>query len=472
MHKVMLSVGVDIGTSTTQLVFSRLTMENRAGSSLAPQVRIVGKEVVYRSPVYFTPLRSEEEIDAEEAARIVRQEYRAAGVSPQEVETGAVIITGETARKRNAAGVLEQLSGLAGDFVVAAAGPALESVLSARGAGIDRLSASLGTTVVNLDIGGGTSNLAVYDCGELRGVSCLDLGGRLVKVSQGRITYVYPKLGALAAAHGIRLEAGGTADRAALYRVCALMAGQLAQALRLEPRDGYHEGLYTNGGAPLPEGRPIRAVTFSGGVADCIYQENGGDCFRYGDIGVLLGQAVRENAALRTLKWLRPEETIRATVVGAGSHTTEVSGSTIRCSRGCLPLRDLPVLKVGEEASPEGVEASIRKQLPLYLPEGAPLALALHGGQYTGFAALQGLAAAIVRGADALVQSPYPVVLVLEADIGKALGNAVNALLGGGKALVCIDGIRVQGGDYIDIGIPLAEGSAVPVVLKTLVFNA
>ena len=136
MHEVILSVGIDIGTSTTQLIFSRLTIENRASSYTVPRIDIVDKEVIYRSKIYFTPLRSATEIDAEAVKQIVREEYQAAGMTPEMLRTGAVIITGETARKENANEVLEALSDLAGDFVVATAGPDLESVLSARGAGI------------------------------------------------------------------------------------------------------------------------------------------------------------------------------------------------------------------------------------------------------------------------------------------------------------------------------------------------
>ena len=230
MHEVILSVGIDIGTSTTQLVFSRLTIENRAGSYTVPRIDIVNKEVVYRSKIHFTPLRSSTEIDAEAVKEIVREEYRAAGRKPEDVRTGAVIITGETARKQNANEVLEALSDLAGEFVVATAGPDLESILAARGAGADSLSAERRTVVANLDVGGGTSNIALYQSGVLRGTCCLDIGGRLIKVENGTVTYVFPKIRRLAEAHGIALAAGDRADGDTLYRVCRLMAGQLAQA--------------------------------------------------------------------------------------------------------------------------------------------------------------------------------------------------------------------------------------------------
>lgn len=207
MHEVILSVGIDIGTSTTQLIFSRLTIENRASSYTVPRIDIVDKEVIYRSKIYFTPLRSATEIDAEAVKRIVREEYQAAGMTPEMLRTGAVIITGETARKENANEVLEALSDLAGDFVVATAGPDLESVLSARGRAPTPCPRKSARANRQVDIGGGSSNIAVYEKGVLRGTCCLDIGGRLIKVENGRISYIFPKIQALAAAQ--RNLAGG-----------------------------------------------------------------------------------------------------------------------------------------------------------------------------------------------------------------------------------------------------------------------
>ena len=476
MHEVILSVGIDIGTSTTQLIFSRLTIENRASSYTVPRIDSVDKEVIYRSKIYFTPLRSATEIDAEAVKRIVREEYQAAGMTPEMLRTGAVIITGETARKENANEVLEALSDLAGDFVVATAGPDLESVLSARGAGTDALSKEKRTAIANVDIGGGTSNIAVYEKGVLRGTCCLDIGGRLIKVENGRISYIFPKIQALAAANGISLAVGDRAYPEQLYGVCRRMAAQLAQALRLAGADSHHAGLYTNNGKPLPEQPAIRAVTYSGGVADCIYQEMEGDVFRFGDIGVLLGKAIRADPDLSRVERFTSIETIRATVVGAGTHTTEVSGSTIHYEQGTLPLKNVPILKVSEEdeASLETLKASILNQMPLYMPEGKAeqLAIAFTGEKRTSFADIQALAAAIIESTKEVISSRYPLVVVVENDIGKVLGNALNVLLKREKDVICIDGIRTLSGDYIDIGEPIAGGQVLPVVIKTLIFNS
>ena len=476
MHEVILSVGIDIGTSTTQLIFSRLTIENQASSYTVPRINIVDKEVIYRSRIYFTPLRSPTEIDAEAVKKIVRSEYRAAGITPEELKTGAVIITGETARKENANEVLSALSDLAGDFVVATAGPDLESVLSGRGAGADVLSKEKHTTVANLDIGGGTTNIALYEKGTLRGTCCLDVGGRLIKVADGRISYIHPKIQALAKDNGIEIKVGDRAYPEQLYGVCRLMAAQLAQALHLAAPDGHHAGMYTNDGRALPPQPQIQAVTYSGGVADCIYQKMEDDVFRFGDVGVLLGKAVRADPDLNRVELCQAAETIRATVVGAGTHTTEVSGSTIRYERDKLPIKNVPILKVSQEdeESLETLKSSIIQQMPLFAPEGKveQIAIAFTGEKRTSFADVQALAAAVIESAKEVIQGPYPLIVVVENDIGKVLGNALNVLLEHKKDVICIDGIKTLSGDYIDIGEPIAGGQVLPVVIKTLIFNS
>ena len=248
MRENVMSVGIDIGTSTTQLIFSRITVENLSSSYTAPRISIVDKEVIYRSNIYFTPLKSETEIDVAGIRSIIEKEYQSAGMKPSDLKTGAVIITGDTARKTNADNVLQSLSSMAGDFVVATAGPDLESVLSARGAGTDKVSGETHQVIANLDIGGGTTNIAVYDNGKLAGTTCLDIGGRLIRVEDGRITRIFPKIKALAEARGISVEEGERADITKLRMLAEIMADQLAQSLGLKEKEKAHLKLYTNDG--------------------------------------------------------------------------------------------------------------------------------------------------------------------------------------------------------------------------------
>ena len=477
MHEIIKSVGIDIGTSTTQLIFSELTIENEASNYVVPRINIVDKKVTYRSKIYFTPLLDQKTIDAEKVKGIIEKEYQDAGMKPEDLSTGAVIITGETARKQNANVVLDTLSNLAGDFVVATAGPDLESVLSARGAGADKLSKEHRETVANLDIGGGTSNIAVFQNGILRGTSCLDVGGRLIKIDEnGKIYYIFPGTKELAKAHGIEINVGDTAKEETLMKVCELMADQLAQAINKEPADEMHSRMYTNQGKRLKEEPVINAVTYSGGVASVYYEGEPADVFAYHDVGVLLARAIKNHPVLKTVPTYQAAETIRATVVGAGTHTTNVSGSTIQYTDGKLPIKNIPVLRMSEEdeQNPALFQTTLQRKLQLFMNEGhmEQVAIVVSGKYHTSFLKVQELAEMIIHGAEAVISGTYPLIIVLENDIAKVLGNAINVLLERKKDFICIDGIYANDGDYIDIGEPVAMGRVVPVVTKTLIFNS
>lgn len=476
VKEVVTSVGIDIGTSTTQLIFSRLTIENRAAGYMVPRVEIVDKEVIYCSDIYFTPLISNTEIDGEKVSSIIRSEYAKAGIKPEEVNTGAVIITGETARKQNANNVLNSLSDLAGDFVVATAGPDLESVLSGRGAGADTFSEENRNVVANLDIGGGTTNIAVFRKGSLLGVTCLDIGGRLIKIENNKISYIYSKIQELAKINAIEIKVGDEVDIAKLSKICDLMAEELKATLHFAPESKYHKNLYTNQGKGLDDKIKIDALTFSGGVANYAYEPTEEDILRYGDIGIILGKSIAKSGLLDDVEVYRSEETIRATVVGAGNHTTKISGSTIFYKKENLPIKNIPVLKLSkiDEENTESVTEIIKNQLPIYQSQGKRelVAIALSAENYDGFEKIQQLAEAIIKGAETIIKENLPLIVVIESDVGKALGNALYIRLGREKDVICIDSVMTKSGDYIDIGEPVGGGHVLPVVVKTLIFNS
>ena len=237
MAESLLSVGIDVGTTTTQLVVSRITVENRASGFCVPEMDITNREILYESEVAFTPLVGENLVDGGKIAEFVEEEYRKAGIKPTEVDTGAVIVTGETSRKENAAAVLQSLAGLAGEFVVATAGPDLESILAAKGAGAVAYSQRTGKNVLHMDIGGGTSNLCYIRDGEIAATGCLNVGGRLVKVEDGRISYVSTVVESLWAAGASprptgRMEVGEGAE----VRKLEALADVLVQGLEMAAR--------------------------------------------------------------------------------------------------------------------------------------------------------------------------------------------------------------------------------------------
>ncbi|AKA68749.1 MULTISPECIES: ethanolamine ammonia-lyase reactivating factor EutA [Clostridium] len=477
MKEEILSVGIDIGTSTTQLIFSNITIENTASSFSVPRISIVDKKIVYRSDIYFTPLISQKEINGERVREIVKSEYEKAGVSKDDVRTGAVIITGETARKNNANYVIQKLSGFAGDFVVATAGPDLESIISGKGAGADRISKEENTVVVNLDIGGGTTNIAVFNRGELVEVGCLDIGGRLIKIdkSSRKITYIAEKIKELCKLKKIEIQEGEEASKDKLSAVVDEMVKLLEESVGLRERSGFYERIITNKGLDLK--KDIKCITFSGGVADYIYNEPDGDIFKYGDIGILLGQAIKKSFLCEKLNLKKSQETIRATVVGAGSHTTDISGSTITYTEDKLPIKNLPILKLSsedEKLEPKELTKIIKEKLNWFVLENEiqPVALALKAKKNPSFKEIEELSSVLIEGMAEIMKEDFPIIVVVENDIAKVLGQTIQNNLNFKKPVICIDAIKVQNGDYIDIGKPLADGKVVPVVIKTLVFNS
>lgn len=344
----ILSVGIDIGTSTSQLMFSRLTVENTAGYFSIPAVSIVGKDIVYQSLVYRTPLVDEILIDGEGLRQIIQKEYETAGISDGQVETGAIIITGEAARKENARLVLEQLSSFAGDFVVSTAGPDLESIIAGQGSGAQKFSEESGGIVANLDIGGGTTNIVVFDNGEILARGCLDIGGRQVIIDKnGTIAYVSPSAARIAEKYGLQLEMGECVSEDKLQRLCEGMAEVLTELLNGNGKPELAVAVQTYGSTEfcMPSDKSVQYICFSGGVADCIYRTDK-EPFAYGDIGVLLGKAIRGSGLFWEFSVIDAAQTIRATVIGAGSYTTTISGSTIAYSVDLFPMKNVPVLKL------------------------------------------------------------------------------------------------------------------------------
>jgi len=444
----LLSVGIDVGTSTTQLVFSHLTVQNEANAFSVPQFSITQKEVIYRSRIHFTPLLSDTVIDAEGVKAIVDEEYRRADVEKTAVQTGAVIITGETARKENARQVLNALSGYAGDFVVATAGPRLESILAGRGSGAAAYSKAHGCAVLNLDIGGGTTNLALFENGELIDTGCLNVGGRLMKFDEnGRCTYLSPVL---------KPYFSESADP---VQVAEFLTEILLEALGCSAGEKYRDFITDK------LCKPAELLCFSGGVADLI-DDKPRENFAFGDLGVLLGKAIFRSKLCEN-GFLRAKETIRATVIGAGSHTTELSGSTIFYDKAAFPLKNLPVAHLSEaeeNAEPQILAKSIESRLRLFPDEAA--VLGLRGKRNPKFSELCKLADGIALALGNVSTRPH--VIAVENDMGKALGQALGMLLPQ-TPLICLDGVHLPDGAYLDIGAPIAGGQVLPVVIKTLV---
>ena len=456
MSEKLTSLGLDVGTTSTQMVFSELEIENRAGSFAVPEMEIANRRILYKSPVHFTPLLHGDLVDAEALREIVDTEYERAGFTREQVDTGAIIITGETSRKENARAVLDALSSYAGDFVVATAGPDLESVLAARGAGAVEYSEKTGKRVLHMDIGGGTSNLSLIENGEIMSTTCLNVGGRLLKIgTDERITYVSPVLeGLFHKKAGEKIHAGEAEE----------LAEKLVHALEMSA--GLREVtpllmLLTTRDAGRMDPPKNTVISFSGGVADCIEKDQ--PWLAFGDIGPELGKAIRKSRLCQG-EYMLGAETIRATVIGAGSHSAQLSGSTVFYQNMELPLKNLPVVKLREHEqnlSMEEVGRLIREKLSKQ--DGAAV-LALPGIKSPGYWALAELSEKILAGI-----GDAPLILALEEDMAKALGQMLALRLGRYAKILCIDRVRLEAGSYLDVGAPV--GPALPVVVKTLILS-
>lgn len=482
MHQFMLSVGIDIGTSTTQLVFCKIYIENTAAAWTVPTVKIVDKEIIYRSDVHFTPLKSSDVIDAEEVRKIVELEYKKAKISPNEVTTGAVIITGETARKENAQEVLNMLSGMAGDFVVATAGPDLEGILAGKGSGAFAYSKEHSCTVMNFDIGGGTTNVAIYKNGEVIASECFDIGGRLVKLdSSGRVYYISKKAEGLIKLMELSIECGKIINQKELIKLTDKMAEVILcvsqnsgknskeyEHLLTKKNDASHQGIKST--------ESIDAVFFSGGVADCMDSDKE-NWLLYGDIGILLGRSLKNIFKnISGFKVINANETIRATVIGAGTHTTDISGSTVNFDASVLPMKNVPIIRLSneEEFVNQGNRAEIIKRKVKWFEaqsDSHMVALSIRGSKSYSFENLQSLANDIVYGFKHRTEKNIPLIILVDNDIAKSLGLTIRRQLPQGYPVVCIDSISVANGDYIDVGLPVADGQVVPVIIKTLLFG-
>lgn len=474
----ILSVGIDVGTSTTQVVFSKLQMDNAGGYFSVPRVAIVDKEVVYKSEVYMTPLKTDVLIDTEALRDIVAAEFRKAGYRPEDTDSGAVIITGESARKENSDAVLKSLSDFAGDFVVSAAGPDMESLIAGKGSGAWQYSMDHHCRVANLDIGGGTTNVVLFEDGETLARGCLDIGGRLICMNpQGIITKVSPAAAVMAQAAGVSVSVGDRCDELKLTAVTRQMAAALNAYLGVGTKDidAILRQIKTPGSSDFPVPEKVQAVFFSGGVADLIYHESA-DTWAYGDIGVLLGRAIRESRLFTDFQKMEPGETIRATVVGAGTYTTTISGSTITYSDDIFPLKNIPVIKLDEELQEAcfagETEPVIRRiQWALGQNDAEHFILAMPGKRDPGYTEMKRAAAAIRQIMDRVQPPGEPILLVIESDIAKAMGQMIRQQPDLKRQVVAIDSIHVEDGEYVDMGKPMMNGMVIPVVVKTLIFG-
>lgn len=456
------SVGVDIGSSTSHFLVSKITLER-----LDSQYVVADRQVSYASDILLTPYAAENMIDAAELGAFIAAQYAAAGISPDDIDTGALILTGVAARRANARAVGELFAAQAGKFVAVSAGDSLETLMAAHGSGAVALTET-GGPVLNIDVGGGTTKIALCEGGKVVARTALDVGARLVAFdSEGRIARLEPfgarhiALAGLPQGLGDQMppqERQRAADSMARCVLSALSGASDEEFLRLPP---------------LPALTDTPRVVFSGGVAEYI----AGDASEADDLGPELASALSDHIGTWAGQFTSARQRIRATVVGASQYTVQVSGSTIFLdTESALPLTDLAVIApdigMGNVIDPEDVTRAVAVSLAsLDLDKTeAPVAVAVPWEGSATYARLAALASGLVRGLRKHLDAGHPLVLVTDGDIGGLLGMQAHTEEDVPTAIVSIDGIRLSEFDFIDIGEVIRDTGAAPVVVKSLLF--
>ncbi len=462
------SVGVDIGSSTSHLIFSRLELEREDSRYVT-----VNRTVLHESNILLTPYLDEATINGGALGAFIDQEYARAGLQRDDVDTGALILTGVALERHNARTIGELFSREAGKFVAVSAGDQLEATMSAHGSGAVALSADGARTVLNVDVGGGTTKVVVCSAGRARELAALDVGARLVVCENGVITRLEEAGRRIGRAVGLDLELGETVDDAGLRAMAGYMADQLYLALGGVP--GRTSELMRT--PPLSAGGAPDAITFSGGVSEFVYGRESRD---FGDMGAILAEAIRRRLPDWGIALMEPAAGIRATVIGASQYTIQVSGSTIFISPlEAVPVRNVPVimpdLHLGEDdIDSASVAQAVRGALVRFglHDTETPVALVLRWEGSATFGRLRGLCTGVAEAVQANLAHGSPLIVVCDGDIGGLVGLHFKEEMRLDAPVISIDGIELREFDYIDIGELLPASGAVPVVIKSLVFPA
>jgi ethanolamine utilization protein EutA len=462
------TVGIDVGSSTSHLMFSRVHLRRQA-HQLSSRFVVIERRTLWSSPIRLTPFLDDDTIAAAELATFIDEAYRSAGLAREDVDTGAVILTGEAVKRKNASAIAALFAADAGKFVCASAGHHMECVLAAHGSGAAALSKSSGRNVLNCDIGGGTTKLGLCSGGQVVATCAIAVGGRLIAFDDaGRIVRLDDPAATAAQACHVALTTGTVPAPSDITAIVDAMAAIVAGYIRRDaPSPLARELLLTQ---PL-SGPKAEMLTFSGGVSEYIY---GRETQTFGDVARPLADAVRASCAGLDLELVDPGAGIRATAIGVSQFTVQVSGRTIFLGNVALPLRNLPVvaphLHTDGAIHPDIVAKTIaiaRERLDVEAGAAHALALSFHGTpNYERLMALATGVAKSVRDS-----GTEPLVLIIDGDIGQSIGRLLQHELHVERPLLCIDALELGEFDFVDIGKPVELARGVPVVVKSLLFG-
>ena len=468
-HVELKTVGIDIGSSTSHLLFAKVVLQ-RHNQGLSARFVVVDRQVLWRSPIMLTPFLPDGLIDARALKQFIDDAYREAGFERSDVDSGAVILTGEAIKRKNARAIDELFADEAGKFVCATAGHILECRLAAHGSGAVKLSRDRAQCVLHVDIGGGTTKLTLIDRGTPVSSAAFAVGGRLLATdSEGKWTRVDNSARLVAAELGLGTAYHELADPETRGAFAQRLAEIAADYVLGEELDALGQKLLLT--EPLRRSAAPTAFTFSGGVSEYIF---GTEEQQYGDIALPLARALTKELSERSgLPLIDPGQRIRATVIGASQFTIQVSGKTIYLSDpSMLPVHGVPVMHVGSTAEehPEKLTEAIRQGfVGLDLEPDARAAIAFSWQGDPSYERLAATGRAIVAALDP--KRTEPLFLMIDGDIGRTMGRLLSEELDLPGPLVSIDGVQLQDLDYVDVGELMSPPGVVPVVIKSLLFS-
>ena len=467
------SVGIDIGSSTSHLMFSKLIMRRRS-TEMSSEFEVVFRQVLHRSPILLTPYSDPDTIDTDALGEFVKTSYAEAELEPDDIDTGAVICTGEAVRKHNSEAIIRMLAAAGGRFVCATAGPNLEGILGAHGSGAVARSLKVNAGM-NVDMGGGTTKVAIVQNGKVVETMAINVGARLIAWDPDNIVERVEEAGrVIARSVGVNVEVGKRMEEEDKEKVAEKLADLLFEVLERKDYSPLASELIISG--PLKFQEPIDDLGFSGGVAEYVYDYDKQD---YGDLGPLLGAAVRRRLPSLGVPLSGSAERIRATVIGASQYTVQVSSSTVFVSKPeLLPHLDLQVVPAYLPADPnditkESVDHAISQGFQrldiAHHDIGKPIALALLGPVIPTYDSIKAMCDAIYDALAPLTEHTWTI--VLSADVAGLVGSMLKNERKVEQDVIVVDGITVGEFNFIDLGEQLESVEAIPVVVKSLVFE-
>jgi ethanolamine utilization protein EutA len=469
------TVGIDIGSSTSQMSVSHIELERIDNRYVTTR-----RELLYESDILLTPYSDAETIDTAALGEFFREQYAKAGVTHDQVDTGAIILTGLALAKHNSRNIADLFAAQAGKFVAVSAGDAIESTLACRGAGIETLSRATGRPVVHIDMGGGTTKYSYVVNGDIHQVAAVDIGARLVLAADDdgrRVLRIEEPAALLLAGAGAEFGVGDVLSDDLAELIADRMAGQVLAHAGLAPDTAADDRLLRT--PPLFAGgqRPdhLSLVTFSGGVSEYIYDRQAGS---FGDLGRPLADAVLRGLAKRGLRAQDTPRGIRATVLGASQYSLQLTGNTVYASsQSLVPIRNMPVVKPRVDLDQEELDLgelteAVSRALAARPEDDAPaVAIALSWRGSATYQRIDAVARAVLAAAAASRKSEgAPLVLVCDADIGGLLGQHISDVSDDGAPVLALDSIEVSEFDFLDVGAFVPGTGALPVVVKSLLF--